>query len=146
MTNAELTNELNACRGDCSNLQSTLAATQAQRDAMIRQAVLADVHDGVLAEYSQEVIKIRRNVPWQITEQVTAPGEEGGDPVTEVRDRAMGDRPARMSLLPFPEALTPAAFEDRADRLCCMRQLSEVTGICHTECTSLLDSVTGSAQ
>ena len=116
--------------------------SQTQRDQRIRQAVQATITDGLLAEFSQESVKLRRNVPWQIMEEVTQSGG-AGDPVTEIRERPLGDAPLRYSAMPFSEHLTPRAFEAANDKLCCPRQLAEVTGLCFEEILGLLDSVAG---
>ncbi len=42
-------------------------------------------------------------------------------------DRPLGCRPSRSDLL-FPEAICASAFEEHDDKLCCARQLSELTG------------------
>ena len=114
--------------------------SQTQRDQRIRRAVQATITDGLLAEFSQEEAKLRRNVPWQIMEEVTQSGGSG-DPVTEIRERPLGDAPLRYSAMPFSEHLTPQAFEAAQDKLCCARQLAEVTGLCIEEILGLLNSV-----
>ena len=122
-----------------------MTLSQAQRDARIRASVNAMIGaDNILAEYSQEEAKLRRNVhDWQIMEQITQAGPDGGDPVTEVQERAMAHGPGRFSSLPFVEALTPAAFEERPDKLCVARQLAETTGISFPEILDLMDSAAG---
>ena len=114
--------------------------TQNQRDKRIRAAVQAMIQDGVLAEFSQEEVRLRRNVPWQIVEEVTQSGG-AGDPVVEIRERPLGNAPMRYSAMPFCEYLTPLAFENRGDRLCAARQIAEVAGLCNEEVQGLLDSV-----
>ncbi len=117
-----------------------MTLTRVQRDARIRAAILRTIGPGgLIAEYSQEEIRLRRNVQWQVTEEVTSPG--AGEPTTEVRDRPLGEGPVRISSLPFVEALTPAAFEVQPDRRCVARQLAQVTGLCAEEVTSMLDSL-----
>ena len=68
--------------------------TQNQRDKRIRAAVQATIQDGVLAEYSQEEVRLRRNAPWQMVEEVTQSGG-AGDPVVEIRERPLGNAPMR---------------------------------------------------
>ena len=126
-------------------IQLPLSLSQTQRDKRIRQAINDSIgEDGVLAEYSQESVRLRRGEPWQIVEMVTQTGG-AGDPVSDVRERPLGSHPARFSDLPFVEAITPAAFACHRDKLCSLRQLVEITDLCEQELRGLLADVCGPA-
>ena len=127
------------------SIKLPLNLSQTQRDKAIRKAIKDGIgDDGVLAEYSQEEVRLRRGVQWQIAEMVTQTGG-AGDPVTDVRERPLGEGPARYSTLPFAESIVPAAFERHGDKLCSLRQLKAITDICEPELRQLLADVCGPA-
>jgi hypothetical protein len=111
--------------------------TDAQRDARIRAHVMGMVQGGVLAEFSQERVSIR-DAPWEVSELITSPSADG--PQTSVRERRLGTAPAVCSSLLFPDHITPAAFLDSNDFMCCPRQIAEVTRRDFHEVCEMLDA------
>jgi hypothetical protein len=107
----------------------------AQRDSRIRAHVMGMIQGGVLAEFSEERITVRA-ADWDIAEMTTTPSADG--PQTVVRERRLGSTPVVCSLL-FADHITPAAFVDSEDRLCCPRQIAEVTGRGFLEVCETLD-------
>jgi len=108
----------------------------AQRDARIRTQVMGMVQGGVLAEFSEERITVRA-AEWDIAEMITTPTADG--PQTAVRERRLGTAPIVCSSLLFPDHITPAAFLDSGDFLCCPRQIAEVTRRDFNEVCEMLD-------
>ncbi len=99
--------------------------TRAQRDAYIKMVLINRfTRDNVIAEYSEERVTYRPNGQWHITEMETTP-ETLMDP--EVTERSLGVHPGSISSLPCPEAICESAFVSHDDKLCCIRQIAEVT-------------------
>ena len=96
----------------------------AQRDARIRNQVMGMVQGGVLAEFSEERVTVRA-AEWDIAEMITTPSADG--PQTSIRERRLGTAAVVCSSLLFSDHITPAAFLESGDFLCCPRQIAEVT-------------------
>ena len=97
--------------------------TRAQRDARAKAAVLLSFGGDTIAEFSEEKVTVR-DAPWHILEMTTQPAD--GGPETSVTERRLGANPVVSSLL-FPEHITPVAFLEAEDRMCCPRQIAAVT-------------------
>ena len=110
--------------------------TTTQRDAHIKRHVTSTFNDGIIAEYSQEQIKYRPTGQWSIVEMTTTPQDMEQPDVT---DRPMAVHPASVSSLPFPEAIVVSAFEDRDDKLCCIRQIADITKQSAEDVNDLMD-------
>jgi hypothetical protein len=80
--------------------------TAAQRDRRIKRYVEGTLVNGVLAEFSEETVKLREG-DWSVVEMTTSPSADG--PQTVVSDRRLGVSPVACSLL-FPEHITASAF------------------------------------
>jgi hypothetical protein len=99
--------------------------TAEQRDRRIKKHVTDSLVNGVIAEYSEETVKLREG-EWKIVEMTTTPSANG--PQTAVTDRRLGVSPVACSLL-FPEHIVAQAFDTTDDRMCCPRQISAITGV-----------------
>ncbi len=100
--------------------------TRAQKDAYIKMVLVNryTANGGIIAEYSQETVRLQEGGQWHIAELTTTPGNMASPDVSE---RPLGARPSSISALPFPDAIVASAFVDRKDMHCCVRQLAEVS-------------------
>ena len=57
----------------------------------------------------------------------------------EVTERSLGVHPGSLSSLPCPEAICESAFDTRDDKLCCIRQIAEVTKTSVEQVADLMD-------
>ena len=104
------------------------SVSQANRDLFIKQGVNATYPDGILAEFSEERITIRRNGQWKISEMVTTPANPGEiNPETSITDRPLGTKPRIYAMLPFPEYIAKTAFEETEHFMCVPSQIAEIT-------------------
>ena len=58
----------------------------------------------------------------------------------DINDRTLGVRPGSISSLPFPDAIVAGTYENRDDKLCCIRQIAEVTKTSLEEVSDLMDA------
>ena len=100
--------------------------TRAQKDAYIKMVMVNrySADGGIIAEYSQETVRLQEGGQWHIVQMTTSPGDLA---LPDIVERPLGARPASISGLPFPEAIVASAFESRDDMHCCIRQLAEVS-------------------
>ena len=115
-----------------------LTWNRVQRDAYIKMVLVNRfTADNVIAEFSEEKISYRPHGQWLITEMTTTPDALAHP---EISERRLGVYPGSLSTIPNPEAICASAFEDRDDKLCCIRQLSEVTKTSVEEVSDLMDA------
>ncbi len=74
---------------------------------------------------TEEKVNVERGGAWHISEMTTTPHDDG--PQVAVTDRPLGVQPST-SMLPFAEHICASAFAVCEDNMCCVRQISEVTG------------------
>jgi len=117
-------------------ISAPLTYTTAQRDAHIKLHVTNSFPDGVIAEYSEEIVKYRPDGQWSIVELITTP-ENMAHP--DVMERPLGTHPGSVSTLPFPESIVASAFEDQDDKRCCIRQISDITKMSVEEVSDQMD-------